>query len=230
MERTGLQEHFKSMGDQPGIVVSPKHKFIYMKPPRTGGTSIQRNFLESQFDDLLNPKDHAEQLGEWIANTDDGMLSEYFVFSVTRNPWDRLLSASKYFGIPLPKFIENWNTYQEIDQVRVHTRPISFHTHYQGRQFVDRLCRFEALQADMNLVCDRLGIARSRLPFANATRHDHYSKYYKEDAIEFVRNFYALDIKYFGYEFEAPIKKQYTKKRYLGKLVKGSNKPRVTWW
>jgi hypothetical protein len=83
----------------------------------------------------------------------------------------------------------------------------------------------------MNLVCDFLGIARSHLPFVNATRHGHYSKYYKEDAIEFVRRVYALDIKYFGYEFEAPSEKLYTKKRSLqGKLVKGSKKPKATWW
>jgi hypothetical protein len=231
MERTGLQEHFKSMADRPGIVVCPKHKFIYMKPPRTGGTSILRYFLEGRFDELLNAKNHAEQLGEWLANTDDEALSEYFIFSVTRNPWDKFLSASKYLGIPLSKLIENWSTYQEVDQVRVHTRPINFYTHYKGRQFVDRICRFETLQADMNLVCDRLGIARSRLPFVNATRHGHYSKYYNEDAIEFVRSVYELDIKYFGYEFEAPVKKQYTKKRSLQeKLVERSNNPKATWW
>jgi chondroitin 4-sulfotransferase 11 len=229
MERTGLQEHFKSMGDRPGIIVCPKHKFIYMKPPRTAGSSILRNFLEGRFDELLNNKDHAEQFGEWLASTNDEALSEYFVFSVTRNPWDRFLSASKYLGIPMSKLIDNWNTFQEVDQVRVHTRPINFYTHYQSRQFVDRICRFETLQADMNLVSDSLGIARSRLPFVNATKHDHYSKYYKEDAIEFVRGVYELDIKYFGYEFEAPVNKQYTKDRsLLGKFVKRLKKPKAT--
>ena len=229
MERTGLQEHFKSMGDRPGIVVCPKHKFIYMKPCRTAGTSILRNFLEGRFDGLLNDKNHAEQLSEWFANTNDEALSEYFIFSVTRNPWDRLLSTSKYLAIPMPKLIENWNTYQEVDQVRIHTRPINIYTHYKSRPFVDRICRFETLQADMNLVCDSLGIARSRLPFVNATKHDHYSKYYKKDAIEFVRSVYELDIKYFGYEFEAPVNKQYTKDRSpLGKFVKRLTKLKAT--
>ena len=217
------------MGDRPGIVVCPKHKFIYMKPCRTAGTSILRNFLEGRFDGLLNDKNHAEQLSEWFANTNDEALSEYFIFSVTRNPWDRLLSTSKYLAIPMPKLIENWNTYQEVDQVRIHTRPINIYTHYKSRPFVDRICRFETLQADMNLVCDSLGIARSRLPFVNATKHDHYSKYYKKDAIEFVRSVYELDIKYFGYEFEAPVNKQYTKDRSpLGKFVKRLTKLKVT--
>lgn len=229
MKRTGLQEHFKSMGDRPGIIVCPEHKFIYMKPPRTGGTSILRNFLAGRFDELLNSKDHAKSFGEWLANTNDEELSEYFIFSVTRNPWDRFLSVSKYLGIPMSRLIRNWDTYQEVDQVRIHTRPINFYTHYNSRQFVDRVCRFETLQADINLVSDCLGIERSRLPVANATRHDHYSKYYKEDAIEFVRDVYELDIKYFGYEFEMPVSKQYTKERsLLGKLVKPLNKPKAT--
>jgi hypothetical protein len=225
MERTGLQEHFKSMGDLPGIIVCPQHKFIYMKPARTAGSSILRNFLEGRFDELLNAKDHAEQFGEWLAKTDDEALSDYFIFSVTRNPWDRFLSTSKYLGIPMSKLIENWDTYQELDQVRTHTRPINIYTHYKNRAFVDRICRFETLQADMNLVCDSLGIARSRLPIVNATKHEHYSKYYKEDAIEFVRDIYELDIKYFGYEFEAPVNKLYTKDRSpLGKFVRPLNK------
>ena len=180
-----------------------------MKPPRTAGTSILRNFLEHTIDGIINTKDHKQEFAEWLANITDGQLEEYYIFSVVRNPWDRLVSAANYLGIPLTKLIQDWAVYQEDSNIAVHSKPLHFFTHHTGLRFVDTICRIETLQSDMNLVCDHLGIDRPVLTHVNATKHDHYSKYYEENEINFVREIYALDIQYFGYEFEENIEMQY---------------------
>lgn len=207
--RHGLQKYFLSLGERPGIIVCPDRKFIYMKPPRTAGTSILRNFLEKTIDGIINIKDHKSEFLEWIEHVSDQELEEYYIFTVVRNPWDRFISTAKYLDIPMAKLVEGWSMYQEDSNVAVHTKPLHYFTHNNGKRFVDTICRLETLQPDMSLVCDHLGIDRVILPHVNATKHEHYSRYFKENEIEFVRKIYALDIKYFGYEFEEKRQKHY---------------------
>ena len=72
-------------------MVSHKHKFVFLHIPKCAGTSIGEK-LNSHFDELWTYsgfKIHHDDLTEDI-------LKNYFVFTIVRNPWDRLYSQYKY--------------------------------------------------------------------------------------------------------------------------------------
>jgi len=199
---TGLSQYLKTHIHQEGIIVCEERKFIYMKPTKTAGSSILRGVLNQQEFRVFHKKDHPIVFNKWIDSIDDKDLEDYFIFSVVRNPWDRLVSVAAYFKIPIKEFISNIDHYWQDPEIKKHSFPLHYYTHYQGKLFADFICRFETLQADMNLVFDRIGIERIILPHAKKTDHHHYSAYYNDETRTMVEELYAEDIKLCGYVYE----------------------------
>jgi hypothetical protein len=78
---------------------------------------------------------------------------------------------------------------------------LSFLVDESGEVVVDYVGRFENLQNDFDVVCDKIGMDTPSLPRALETQHEHYTEYYDSETREHVGLRYKEDIEYFGYEF-----------------------------
>ena len=186
-------------------MINHKHKFIFIHINKCGGSTIDRLLGGGLFGGhkkvfdykKLNPKE----------------FDNYFKFTFVRNPWDRVVSFYFYQmkrnwiyypfdeTIPFKEFVKNW-LIQMPRQTKLNTHPCyDWISDKDDNLQVDFIGRFENLQQDFNIVCDKIGIPQQQLPRKNATKHKHYTEYYDDETREIVAEKFAKDIEYFGYEF-----------------------------
>lgn len=155
--------------------------------------------------------------------------SEYFKFTFVRNPWDKVASFYHYHKrrkwdiFPWkPAAAPDFNEFLQrlfvqdggalaVDIFRGRSGESTHHlrlgnsldwvTDPEGQIRVDFIGRVENMQADFDIVCDRIGIKRKTLPRANASSHQPYWEYYNEASRELVAARFSKDIEYFGYRF-----------------------------
>ena len=137
---------------------------------------------------------------------------QYFKFSFVRNPWDKECSDYHYHNKGRLSRGEgaykNLKEYLQIPQAQPNHDNFYWHSnqlrwlHSSNKKIeIDFIGRFESLQEDFNVACDKIGIPKQQLPHLNATKHKHYTEYYNDETIEMVAEKYAKDIEYFGYKF-----------------------------
>ena len=145
-------------------------------------------------------------------------IDEFFKFAFVRNPWDWV--KCQFFHC-FPEEEKEVLTENDIFSVRRfladYTRGIQTDTKYQyaflsstddgkGPLLVDFVGKFERLQKDLDIACDKIGIPRCILPHRNkgidSGRKKHYSQFYTDKTRDLVRKLYKKDIEYFEYEFE----------------------------
>ena len=199
-------------------MISHKHKFIFVHINKTGGKSIELA-LGADLSELHGQPRHVKHgtPHQWKYPK---YWNTYFTFTFVRNPWSRAVSAyffylkrtqskQKYlsasrqngfteFILQNPEFLKTKSS-SMVDSL----------THYiftmcQMDWIVsdyDFIGRFENLQEDFNVVCDKIGIPKQQLPHKNKSKHKHYTEYYDDETKQIVAEKYAKDIEYFGYKF-----------------------------
>jgi len=183
--------------------------------PKTGSTSVQEALPKSKHDEHLGHRRLHRDINKRTKN--------YFKFTFARNPWDWLLSnyfwkcriELKEHGRCWPCLSWSCQGHQQSHSFRewvlshkgqipwLKTQPIQYDwiSDRGGNDLTDFIGRFENLQQDFNVVCDKIGIPRYQLPHKNKSKHKHYTEYYNDETKQIVAEKYAKDIEMFGYEF-----------------------------
>lgn len=146
-----------------------------------------------------------------------------FKFCFVRNPWDRLVSIWGYFrtmGSGSPRYkgpnAKMSDIIKEMPDFKtlvlwVQKRTVFIDRHFYPQKtwvcnnqtiLMNFVGRFERLQSDWNIICDKVGRERSILPKLNSSIHKPYVELYDKETIDIVHKLYADDIRLFGYKFK----------------------------
>lgn len=132
---------------------------------------------------------------------------KYFKFAFVRNPWDRLVSY--YFWtnsnkkICFEKFIQNQKLKKTLDGTVRRRNQYEYVVDDKGEVIVDFIGRYENLQKDWNVVCEKIGICE-KLPWINKRRNKKsYTEFYDDKTMNIVYEMYKKDIEYFEYGFDS---------------------------
>lgn len=180
-------------------MLSLKNSFIFVHIPKSAGLSIRSCLREHASTEVKLSAGHPyfKEYEDFVKNNDtEKSIQDYFVFTCSRNPFDRLLSA--YF------FIKNGGIGLESDQCLRDTfafddlnftnfikfelkkitnfdgckvprpfvgdeTPRHFHPQVKfiDKNHIDYVMRFEDLENHFSFVCSKLGIPKLELPKRN---------------------------------------------------------------
>ena len=194
-------------------MVIDEHKAIFIHIPKCGGTSVEKffNVHPNRFNiDKLTGKYKGYQ-GKYLQHCTylemktlfNIPVEEYYTFTVIRNPWDKIVS-SFFYEIRYNKNITSFKKFVQspVWENEQHSIPqCEYIMNEKGEIKVDFICRFENLQQDFDMVCNRISINTKELPHKNKTAHEHYTEYYDNETRSIIAERYAKDISRFGYIF-----------------------------
>ena len=151
----------------------------------------------------------------------DEVWNNYLKFSITRNPWDRIISDFfwkmrqdpgvlprkrfyHYLGVPFNELGQPRARFKEFLKRGRWTNNDRFYV-IDDQLCVDHAIRYEHLSEDFNEICGKLGLDNCSLPRLKSgmrQRNHHYSEYYDDESKAIVAEKHKNDIQFFGYRFE----------------------------
>lgn len=201
-------------------------KFIFVHIPKCGGTSIEENIgfnfeknIGFDFEKQNNIKgkhtkyfrlsDYEHLLGDSI--------SEFFTFSLIRNPWERMVSNYNSDIISSNVTIDGKNTIEEKKDIsfeeylnlvlnkKIDNYVVNYKSWYNGNKYKsDYICKLENIQSDFSYVCGRLGIDNRQLEHVNKTDYTYnkdYRSYYNNETKDLIYKSFKYEIMKFKYDF-----------------------------
>jgi Sulfotransferase family len=206
-------------------MISHKHRCIFIHIPKTGGSSIEDVIWPGERTEadlwmgFTSPYCNKYQTGglqhllarQIRQEVGADVFNSYFKFAFVRNPWDRTVSqfASMRDRADLRELIgmtldTSFSDYLQLTRQHQHVqweRQVEFLRDENLAPLVDFVGRFEKLKQDAQMVFERLGIRRARLPHRNRSRHPSYLTYFDDQSREWVHTHYKEDVELFGYHF-----------------------------
>lgn len=198
------------------MIVSHNQKFVFVKTPKTAGTTLV-SMLRRFTDVSLRNYDMGDHEKYYEIIDQNHKFKNYFSFSFVRNPWD--LRLSRYFylkNIEVPRKKQKGEVYDDtvlkVDSFKEWCKIGSWFPSEVGGQYefmcdrdgnfaVDFIGRYENLHEDYQKICEKLKLPIRNLPKQNSTNHKHYTEYYDDETRNIVANVYQRDIQYFKYKF-----------------------------
>lgn len=216
------------------MIISPGRKFIFVHIPKTGGTSMALALeARAHKDDILigdTPKARRRKARAKTLNAKGrvwkhstladihGALSEedlrgMFVFTLVRNPWDRMVSYYHWLqdqsfdhpAVSLAKTVdfEGFVRAPQTAQSFKSNPYRSYVSNSNGAERANAFVRLEALEEDLAPITEHLGFPLD-IPHVNRSqRPSDYRLAYSDATVEAVASMCAEDISRFGYVFSA---------------------------
>lgn len=195
--------------------VSYKHKFKFVHIPKTAGSSIEAVFDLHHEENLFVPRFTNQIEGVIFApqhfthkliNHFKPKCTDYFSFTVVRNPYSRTLS--EYFYINKSFYNNPIHSFNEVEFNKwMDTELIKFDMDHKLPQYcfidepVDMVLKFETIQSDFKQLTDQLGVEIELI-------HDNKSNVDKTKILENlsletkqkIYNIFKRDFEEFNYE------------------------------
>ncbi|WP_114965796.1 sulfotransferase family 2 domain-containing protein [Alkalilacustris brevis] len=215
------------------MIISPGRGYVFVHIPKTGGTAVALALeARAKADDILigdTPKAQrrrhrlkgvrtAGRLWKHSALADiEGLVTRevlggMFIFSIVRNPWDRMVSyycwlRDQGFDHPAVRLAQSCDfpafLAHPMTGAAQRANPyVSYLCDGAGREHCDLWLRFEHLQDDLRQVEARLGLRLPPLERVNqSNRPRDYRSYYSVADAERIAELCQVDIARFGYSF-----------------------------
>ena len=206
------------------MIISRKHKFIFVAVPKTGTHSVRRALREHMGpDDLEQVRLFVEKTFPWpeLAAVGHGHIglaevqpflgddfSSYFKFAFVRNPFDRFVSYCAFMTREMgafdrdPKGVMRHLLFAAPPMRHILFQPQhSFVTTRDGELLSDKIGRVEEMQQSYDEICATIGIPSAGLEKANSSKHGDYRQYYDQQLIDGVAKLYGRDLELFDYDF-----------------------------
>lgn len=198
------------------IFTEKRHNIYFVHIPKNAGNSIRQVCKEQNI----------KVISHNIRKRNKRLLAAYrskkklHAFCVSRNPYDRVVSAYHYllndgrnktkadnlerdiFVAPYSGF-EDFirNGLKEASQQQLHFLPQVFWVrNREGDPEVETALKMENLQEEFNAFCSQMGINSQNLQVVNtSSRKEEWDNYYSEETKKIVAEIYQEDFEYFGY-------------------------------
>jgi hypothetical protein len=215
------------------MIISRKRRFIFVHVPKTGGTSLMLAYeARAAADDILigdTPKARARAgrlkaakaagrlwkhstLSDIRGLVSDEEIAEFFVVTLVRNPWERMLSywawaCAQSFDHPAVARARalGFADFAAHPDTLAALRAYPYGAYVRGPGGAERcslFARLEHLAEDLAPLEDHLGFRLGPLPRVNASdRPEDWRAAYDDDLAALVAEAAAEDIARFGYRF-----------------------------
>ena len=201
-------------------MISHKYKFIFIHVPKCAGLSLFHNNKIKHGIDYKLPLQNGHYSQKEYYDQFGTSLDQYNQFLVCRNPFDRFVSSfeflkkggmwkgdedfAKRHNMQNKSFKDFVCELGKFENGAKYFSKVHFFTMYSFIEYKPEkleIIKFENLQEDFDIICDKIDIPNRKLPHLNKTKHKHYTEYYDEETKQIVAERYAKDIEHFGYKF-----------------------------
>lgn len=210
------------------MIISHKHKFIFLHCKKTGGTSVDISLSRyCDKNDIITPfrkedENIREKFGVYAQNYKIGnnslhghipsrelksiigedIWNSYYKFCFDRNPWDKVVSMY-YFQLGRSRNYFTFDQYMDSGRYRTaYNYPIYT---LNSAPVVDYLGKYETLESDLKTICKNIGLQFDGwLPNAKGEfrkNRQHYSTHYNEHQKEIIENYFKKEINLLGYKY-----------------------------
>lgn len=209
-------QNLRNIETNSGYSLKPfdEKKAIFIHLPKCAGVSVNKTLFGNLAGGHLTYREYQIIMG-------DNVLTDYFVFTFVRNPWERVVSAyhflkrggfnerdkvwaeqNIYQFNDFNDFVKNWLCTNNVWQKHHFTPQYHYLLDNRGKLQIDFVGRLENIHNDFKKVTSYLNVNKT-LPVTNQSNHKCYQSYYDEESKHIVAKLYAKDIALFGYEFDS---------------------------